>query len=362
MLVEIGNVSPVHADGKGGTTPLNLGYPSVTYVHLPDSVPEEGQVGYDFDPTLDVAAFKEHLYDATLANRGITSEPGSEALLAVVHVDGLWQKHSDAKPSWVWSDNPVFARLLGSYFKCSVGRPDDVEDTHLTRSGPPGVKLSDGPTALITNNGRNKWALMEGGGGIAVAGATATATSSTTLTNSGASYTSNQFVNCVLVAGSGSGAVYGNIISNTATVITIDRWNNFATPGGVAGSTPGSTTTYNILAVSSPAQFGALSPTSITPALGDTTLSGEITTSSGGLIRKIATWAHTAGAASYTQTLVYTANGSDSLPVTVQSGALFDTIVVGNSTSMMFEDSVSPTATLSASGDQLTLTFTVTGS
>ena len=135
----------------------------------------------------------------------------------------------------MWSDNDALARFLGEYWGIPVGRPDDVEDTHFTRSGPAGVNFSDGPRALITNNGRNKWALMEGGGAIAVAGATATATSGTSLTNSGASYTSNQFVNCILIAGSGSGAVYGNIVSNTATVITVERWNNFATPGRLGG-------------------------------------------------------------------------------------------------------------------------------
>jgi hypothetical protein len=215
---------------------------------------------------------------------------------------------------------------------------------------------------LLTNNGRNKWALMEGGGGIAIIGGTATATSSTSLTNTGASYTVNQFVNGIIIAGSGSGAVYGNIVSNTATGITIERWNNFATPGGAAGSTPAGTTTYNILSTSMPAQFAAITPTAITPAGSDTTLSGEITTSSGGLIRKITTWAHTAGTNNFTQTVVYTANGSDSLPVTVQGAALFDTIVVGQATSMMFELALPTSATLSASGDQLTLTWTITGS
>jgi hypothetical protein len=54
---------------------------------------------------------------------------------------------------------------------------------------------------------------------------------------------------------------------------------------------------------------------------------------------------------------VFTANGSDSLPVTIGKRGVFDAASAGN---MVFETLVSPTATISASGDQLTLTDTVT--
>lgn len=92
------------------------------------------------------------------------------------------------------------------------------------------------------------------------------------------------------------------------------------------------------------------------PAAGDTTLTGEITTAGGGLIRKAGTPAHTTGAASYTITTVFTANGSDVLPVTIGKRGIFDAVTAGN---MVFETLVSPTATLSASGDNLTLTDTI---
>ena len=104
------------------------------------------------------------------------------------------------------------------------------------------------------------------------------------------------------------------------------------------------------------AKWVALTANATAPAAGDTTLTGEITTAGGGLIRKAGTYAHTAAAASYTITTVFTANGSDALPVTIAKRGIFDASSAGN---MVFETLVSPTATLSASGDQLTLTDTI---
>jgi hypothetical protein len=118
---------------------------------------------------------------------------------------------------------------------------------------------------------------------------------------------------------------------------------------------------YNQMAGSASAtavgKWVALTANVTAPAAGDTTLTGEIVTGGGGLVRKAGTPAHTTGAASYTITTVFTANGSDSLPVTIGKRGIFDAASVGN---MVFETLVSPTATLSASGDNLTLTDTVT--
>ena len=76
MLVELGNPAPLD-DGKS----LDIG-PAVTYISLPESDEESGQVGYDFDPSLDVATFKTHLVDAILTKDGTTSI-GSEAAVAL---------------------------------------------------------------------------------------------------------------------------------------------------------------------------------------------------------------------------------------------------------------------------------------
>jgi hypothetical protein len=112
-------------------------------------------------------------------------------------------------------------------------------------------------------------------------------------------------------------------------------------------------------AVAAPAvaKWVALTANATAPGPTDTTLTAEIVTASGGLIRKIGTYAHTTGAASYTLTTVFTVNGSDSIPVTIAKRGIFDAASAGN---MVFETLVSPTATLSAVGDALTLTDTIT--
>jgi hypothetical protein len=48
------------------------------------------------------------------------------------------------------------------------------------------------------------------------------------------------------------------------------------------------------------AKWVALTANTTAPAAGDTTLTGEITTGGGGLIRKTGTYAHTGGTATYT--------------------------------------------------------------
>jgi len=119
---------------------------------------------------------------------------------------------------------------------------------------------------------------------------------------------------------------------------------------GVMGSTS-STGTGSY----APMTWVALTANATAPAAGDTTLTAEITTAGGGLVRKQSTYAHTAGTSSYTQTTTFTANGSDSLPVTIAKRGVFNASSAGT---LGYEALVSPTATLSASGDQLTLTDT----
>jgi len=105
------------------------------------------------------------------------------------------------------------------------------------------------------------------------------------------------------------------------------------------------------------AAYIALTANSTTPATSDTTLTGEITTAGGGLIRALGTYAHTAGTSTYTITKTFTVNGSDSLPVTVAKVGL---LTASSSGTLVFSTLLSSTATLSASGDTLTITQTVT--
>lgn len=182
---------------------------------------------------------------------------------------------------------------------------------------------------------------------------TATATTATSLTSSG--FTASAYIGQVVYAGT----VYGVITANTTTVLTVERWVNPASPGGAAGSTPGSTTTFTIGVGWAPFAFMALTANNSAGASGDTALTGEITTGGGGLIRKVCSFAHTAGTATYTLAATFTANGSDSLPVTLAKVGMFPTLT-GSTGTLGFETLMSATATLSAVGDAVTNTQTVT--
>ena len=307
--------------------------------------------------------------------------------MAATHRSGAWVAHAEANPTWIsvtpeeLTDPAVAAdveRVLANYYGATVGKPHDIEDTHWTQHGPPGT----GPdiytqaglptlTALFTNDGRNQQALNYGGGQVGATGQ-ATASSSTTLTTTYTSSSTTQWTGYRLYATvSATQLVWGNVVSCTSganAVFTVDRWYTVSTPGGAAGSTPSSTATW-VLADGGmvSAWFCGLTATVITPAATDHTLSGEITTGGGGLIRKICPFAITSGTSPLTLTLtpVFTANGSDSLPVTVAAAAFFTSMVTsfgGTNGPMKFEGLLSATATFNISGDQMTLTETITGS
>jgi hypothetical protein len=355
MLVEIGNTSPVQCAvsdaGEHVHTDVDRDAPSVTYINIDDS--------YTAEPA-DVRDVALHL----ARNPDITNLPGQEAFLVVAHSrDGAWSHHGSDTPSWVWSDNTDLQQLLAEFYGCTAGQPENKEDTHYTTFGPPGVGAWAGPatpTALKVNSGNDIQSRALGGGQVGSTGQ-ATASSATSLTNSGAAWTTNQWAGArVFATVSATQMVFGNIISNTATVLTVDQWYTVATPGGAAGSTPSSTATYVITDGNGPAWFMGLTANSSAAVATDTSLAGEITTAGGGLVRKICPYAHTAGVASYTLTPVFTANGSDSLPVTIAKIGVFTSMVVSDTTStMMFETLLNSTATLSSSGDQLTITETI---
>lgn len=348
MLVELGNAVPLNADG----TRAVLNGPSVTYINIPDS--------YTMEPGANAQEFRAHIADAILDRDGITHMPDHEAAMAVVHPGGVWRTHGADRPTWVWSDHDELQRFLADYWGVPVGRPDDIEDSHNTMSGPPGVV----PGAIIdleaniTQTGRDMWAKSNGGGAIGATGTT-TAVTATSLADSSKAFTVNAFQGQRVVAG----GVWANIITNTATTLTLDRWYNPANPGAAAGSTPTSPIVYVILDSNAPAWFVGLTANNTAPASPSTatSLTGEIVTAGGGLVRLIAPWAHTAGTNTYTLTPVWTANGSDALPVTAAKIGVFNSMVVGSTPNMQFETLLSVAATLSTSGDQLTVTETVTG-
>lgn len=105
------------------------------------------------------------------------------------------------------------------------------------------------------------------------------------------------------------------------------------------------------------ADYLALTANATSPAGSDTTLTAEIATASGGLIRAQATYAHTGGTSTFTLTKTFTANGNDSLPVTVAKVGTFN---ASSSGTLAWSTLLGTTATVSASGDSLTVTVTIT--
>jgi len=103
--------------------------------------------------------------------------------------------------------------------------------------------------------------------------------------------------------------------------------------------------------------YMALTASTTAPAAGDTTLSGEITTSGGGLVRAQATYAHTTGTNTSTLTKTFTANGSDSLSVVIAQIGVFNASSGGT---LGYHTVLNATATLTVSGDNLTVTETLT--
>lgn len=108
-----------------------------------------------------------------------------------------------------------------------------------------------------------------------------------------------------------------------------------------------------------PASFNYMALTASTgaPAAGDTTLTGEITTGGGGLVRAQASFAHTVGTNTSTLTKTFTANGSDTLPVTIAQIGILNAASVGT---LAYHTALSSTATLNVTGDNITVTETVT--
>jgi hypothetical protein len=209
---------------------------------------------------------------------------------------------------------------------------------------------------------RRDWQSKALGGGLgaffgASAAGAATATSGTSLTNSGATFpTTNQGLAGMIVAAgpnaSGTGStVFGVIVSNTGTALTIDQWYNPAT--GAAGTTPNATCTYQILPGQFPAMFLAITTSAFSPASSDTTLSGEATTN--GLARALATWAHTAAASTYTLTFTWTCSGGTN---TINNEAVFGACNTTGGGVMPFE-SAEPNPPTLTNGDTLKNTVTI---
>lgn len=177
-------------------------------------------------------------------------------------------------------------------------------------------------------------------------GTATSAPTTTTITDTGRTWNANEWLGHMVA----SGNVYGVVLSNTSTALTIDKWYAPNNPGGAAGTTPSNGDKYVILTGGAPVWWMGLSENA-SIAVTDTTLGSEL--SGSGWTRQIATWAHTTNTTSYTLTALFTS--SDGTTRTIASMGLFNASSAGV---MMFETLVSPTAVM-VSGDQVTLTDTI---
>lgn len=114
---------------------------------------------------------------------------------------------------------------------------------------------------------------------------------------------------------------------------------------------------YSTSAQPASANYMAVSANATAPSASSTTLPGEITTAGGGLLRAQATYAHTGSTATVTLTKTFTANGSDSLPVTLAKVGILN---ASSSGTLEHETLLSATSTLTVSGDACTITETIT--
>ncbi len=191
-------------------------------------------------------------------------------------------------------------RFMGE--KLSFG-PNFVH-TYIVRGdsgmfGPPGEVLDLGWSHNLKTTVGMDW-LHNDMFGAAGKGGVFTAATSTGATPSGGGLTTDAYKGMKVVSpitNATTEPVYGNIGSNSTTVLTVDGW-WVESADTMTGSTPGATNGYTIVRGAGPARFIGLTTDTGGPAVGDTTLTSETTAS--GLTRAKGTYAHTPGATTST--------------------------------------------------------------
>lgn len=204
---------------------------------------------------------------------------------------------------------------------------------------------------LLTNTGRDLWDAAWGATGINNGANVSTGAAATSLTDTGEAWTTDAFKGWTVIAEETTNTpVYGNIGSNTATVLTIDAWRN---ADDSAGTTPGATSNYSIYPTSR-FRYMALTENAGAANAADTALTGELTT--GGCGRALATYAHTPGASTYTMAKTFSVTAS--FPA-IHKGALFTASNPTAAGIMGLEAVLNADANV-ISGDSLAVTATIT--
>lgn len=217
---------------------------------------------------------------------------------------------------------------------------------------------------LLTNIGRDWWsdsfgsAVSAGG-----QGSPATASSATSFTATGTPWTASNLATPQLglagkvvifpITNLTTTPVMGIIVSNTTSVATVDKWWTPDLAG--TGTTPASTSAFQILPGRGPGCLFMAITTSATAANAtDTALPTEITNNGGS--RAKSTYAHTYGVATATHQLVYSITGT---LTAVHKMGLLPSSGAADASPLIFEAVLNQDATL-GNGDTLTVTDTIT--
>lgn len=236
---------------------------------------------------------------------------------------------------------------------------------NLCPCGGPGELKAIRRTHNLRTNQGGDWQAYQMGGRPAIRyTGTATATSATSVTDSGGTFSTvanitggtGGLVGCIVIMGN----VFGIVVSNTGTVITVERWINCAATADVTGATPGNVT-YVVVEGAAPGYWLALTNDSGTPSSVDTNLASEITTN--GFARAIGLFAHTLLSATsastvasiYTLVKTWTSTGGNT---SAQKCGIFLSSTVANNL-MQFENTFTAISGL-ITNDTLQLTYTVT--
>jgi hypothetical protein len=212
--------------------------------------------------------------------------------------------------------------------------------------------VSENLITTANDGGRDQVAAMLGGKlGFGVSGTIATASSATSLTATGTPFVASAYIGNIVVAEESTNSpVHATIISNTTSVLTVDAWRN---GDDSAGTTPGSTANYHIIAGNAPSRYIALTENASAASASSTSLTGEITT--GGLGRALGTYAHTLGAATFTLTKSFSVTST--FPAIHKAG-LFQ-VSTASSALISFETVLNADASV-VNGDTLQVTWTIT--
>lgn len=219
--------------------------------------------------------------------------------------------------------------------------------------GPPGRLEELGWSHNLKTTVGMDWLHNTMGGNLPVTIGTATSTSATSFTKTAAGWTVDAFKGMRLVVpvtGLTTEPVYGNIGTNSSTVITVDQW--WTAADGV-GTTPGNSAGL-LLPGQGPARFIGLTTNTSGPATSDTTLTSEETAN--GLQRALGTFAHTPGATTFTIAKTFTAGATFT---NEHKAGLFTASTNAAGGILVAATNLNADATL-ASGDSIALTWTWT--